>query len=274
MHITSQRRSAHTLRLPWPLPALLAWGGAWGAWMLASTLGAAPGWALMAGLVAGCGLALPCKGHWRRGLAAAGFPLSAMALGPAAAWPAWAWLVLLLPLLGLYPLRAWRDAPFFPTPATALRGLADVVATPTPVHVLDAGCGLGHGLSALRRTWPAARLQGVEWSALLWAWAALRCPWARVRRGDMWAGDWSNMDLVYLFQRPESMARAWSKALAEMRPGAWLVSLEFAVPGALPVACLEEPGRRPVWVYRISGTAGRQNSPQPAAQAADNPRKP
>jgi len=160
-------------------------------------------------------------------------------------------LLLILPLLVIYPLRAWRDAPFFPTPAAALDGLASVVGAPAPLHVLDAGCGLGHGLAALRRTWPDAQLQGVEWSALLQRVAALRCPWAQVRRGDMWAGDWSQLDLVYLFQRPESMARAWQKACAELRPGAWLVSLEFAVSGAVPVACLQGPGRRPVWVYRL-----------------------
>ena len=37
--------------------------------------------------------------------------------------------------------------------------------------LLDAGCGLGHGLQALRMLWPQAELHGVEWSPLL-AWAA------------------------------------------------------------------------------------------------------
>ena len=256
--MTPASPAAHAtrLRLPWPLPALLAWAGGWVAWAAAAAAAGAPAaWALLAGVLAGCALAWPCGSAWRRGLAAAGFPLSAAVLGPASAWPAWAWLLLLLPLLGLYPLRAWRDAPFFPTPTAALRGLAELVAAPPPRRVLDAGCGLGHGLAALRRAWPLARLEGVEQSALLWAVAALRCPWARVRRGDMWAGDWSHLDLVYLFQRPESMARAWQKAQAELRSGAWLVSLEFAVPGAEPVACLQGPDRRPVWVYRMAAAA-------------------
>ena len=239
------------LRLPWPLPALLAWAGGWAACVAAVAAGAAPGWALLAGVAASGALAWPCRGGWRRGLAAGGFPLSAAALGTASAWPAWVWLILLLPLLLLYPLRAWRDAPFFPTPVSALDGLHAVVGSPTPLRVLDAGCGLGHGLIALRRSWPDAQLRGVEWSTLLRFMAAVRCPWAQVRRGDMWAGDWSGLDLVYLFQRPESMARAWGKAVAEMRPGAWLVSLEFAVPGVVPVACLQGPARRPVWVYRL-----------------------
>ena len=95
-------------------------------------------------------------------------------------------------------------------------------------HVLDAGCGLGHGLQALRLAYPQAQLHGIEWSWPLRAVCAVRCPWARVRQGDIWKADWSGYDMVYVFQRPESMARAAAKARAELRPGAWLVSLDFA----------------------------------------------
>ena len=47
------------------------------------------------------------------------------------------------------------------------------------------------------------------------------------------------------------MARAAAKAQAEMAPGSWLVSLEFAVPGWLPSAQLRAPGGRVVWLYRM-----------------------
>ena len=234
--------------MPWPLPALLAWALAWCAWWTLPWLGASTAWALAGALAVGSGLALQCPGWWRRVIAAVGFPLSAWALDAASAWPAWAWLVLLLPLLLAYPLRAWRDAPFFPTPASALLGLETIVGRQT--RVLDAGCGLGHGLQALRRLWPQARLQGVEWSPLL-AWVATRrCPWAQIRRGDMWAQSWAEQDLVYVFQRPESMARVWDKAKFEMTADAWLVSLEFAVPGQRAWAVWQPQGLRPLWIYR------------------------
>ncbi|MDE2081131.1 MAG: class I SAM-dependent methyltransferase [Burkholderiales bacterium] len=240
---------------PWPLPALLAWGAGWAAWRLAQAAGAGVGPALAAGTLAGVALALVLIGAGvrRRLIAALGFPLSAAALGAVGGWPAWAWLLLLLPLLAAYPLRAWADAPLFPTPAGALQGLAAQVAAPR--RALDAGCGLGHGLLALRALWPQAELQGLEWSApLAWA-AARRCPFAQVRRADMWATPWAGHDLVYLFQRPESMARAYAKARRELAPGAWLVSLEFAVPDAPATACLQGPGRRPLWLYRMPGAA-------------------
>jgi trans-aconitate methyltransferase len=121
---------------------------------------------------------------------------------------------------------------------------------PAGATVLDAGCGLGHGLQALRLAYPAAELHGLEWSWPLRWLCALRCPWARVRRGDIWKADWSAYDMVYLFQRPESMGRAVDKARAELRPGAWLVSLEFEAPQAITSASWRTPGGKMVWLYR------------------------
>lgn len=254
----------------WPLPAVFCWvlsGSIWalclsglqhlvGSWPAAA--GLTPhvdnlAFGVAAGAGALCALRL-CQGGWRRCIAVLGFPLLAWASGATSGMPAVAWLLLLLPLLLAYPVRSWRDAPIFPTPGDALQGLDKLL--PAPRRVLDAGCGLGHGLQALRAVWPQARLQGVEWSPL-WAWlAARRCAFAKVWRGDMWQqGDWAEHDLVYLFQRPETMARAWAKAEQEMAPGSWLVSLEFEVPGQRPAACLRVPGKRTVWVYRTKSGA-------------------
>ncbi|MDP3083197.1 MAG: class I SAM-dependent methyltransferase [Rubrivivax sp.] len=253
--------------LPWPLPAVLAWLLAWTLFIAARWLGAAPVVALALATLAGALVAAAVQGRWRGLLVAGGFPVSALTLAGAGSMPAWIWLLAALPLVWAYPLKAWRDAPFFPTPARALDGLADVVRLPTSARVLDAGCGAGHGLQALRGVWPDARLEGVEWSRPLRWLAAWRCPWARVRRDDMWADDWSGFDLVYVFQRPESMARAWAKAEREMSAGGWLVSLEFEVPGRTPLARLEVDPRRSVWVYRMGPAprvAGTSDSTGPA----------
>lgn len=235
---------------PWPLPALRAWVAGWAAWALAGAVAAPPVLAFAAGGLACAGLAWGCAGLRRRLIAVAGFPLSALALGVGNSLPPWAWLLALLPLLAAYPVHAWRDAPFFPSPADALDGLQRFV-DPPPRRALDVGCGLGHGLAALNRLWPQCELHGIEWSWPLSAAGALRCRFARVRRGDMWRTSWRDHDLVYVFQRPESMARIFDKACREMAPGSWLVSLEFPVPGQAPRACLQAPGRRPLWVYRV-----------------------
>lgn len=242
----------HALR--WPLSALLAWAAGWGAMLgLARAAGLPPGLAVAAGLVVGAAPALLAATFWRRVIVAAGFPVSLLATGVGGVLPAWAWLLPLAALALAYPVTAWRDAPMFPTPRDALAGLDRHVALPASPSILDAGCGLGHGLRALRGVWPQARLAGTEWSWPLALAAKLRCPWARVERGDMWRGSWAGHHLVYLFQRPESMARALAKADAEMRPGSWLVSLEFEAVGRGAHARMALPSGRPVWVYRIGG---------------------
>jgi SAM-dependent methyltransferase len=159
-------------------------------------------------------------------------------------------LVPLALLLLVYPINAWRDAPLFPTPKDALLELPQHAPLANGAKVLDAGCGLGHGLQALHHAYPQASLFGLEWSWPLRWLCALRCPWAQVRRADIWQADWSDYDLVYLFQRPESMARAAEKAAAQLRPGAWLVSLEFEATRLNAVAQYRAPGGKMVWLYR------------------------
>src|SRR3990167_5574253 len=97
---------------------------------------------------------------------------------------------------------------------------------------------------------PQARIHGLEWSWPLTALCALRCRFAQVRRADIWAANWSGYDLVYLFQRPESMPRAMDKAASELRPGSWLVSLEFEAGGWAPQGVLQNVDGKPVWLYQ------------------------
>jgi SAM-dependent methyltransferase len=234
----------------WPLPALAAWALAWALFFALNAL-AAPAWiALALASVLGAVFSLFGATPWRRVFIAAGFPLSFAASGLGGVLPAWAWLLPLALLAAIYPLNAWRDAPLFPTPTGALRGLAALASLPPQAQVLDAGCGLGAGLRELHREYPAARLAGLEWSWPLRLACALRCRFARVRRGDIWAADWSAHDMVYLFQRPESMPRAVEKAARELRPGAWLASLEFEATSLRAHAVLRAPGTKPVWLYR------------------------
>ncbi|MGL6110326.1 MAG: class I SAM-dependent methyltransferase [Rubrivivax sp.] len=246
-------RAPHTWRrhAPWPLPALAAWSLAWLLYLAFGGLGAPVWLGLAAGAGVGLGFSLLGGTRTRARVIAAGFPLSLLASGAAAGLPAWAWLLPLALLWLLYPRHAWRDAPLFPTPPRALDALPAKIALPPGARVLDAGCGLGHGLRALRRAYPRARLEGVEGSWPLVLAARALCRYARVQRADMWTHGWAGIDLVYLFQRPESMPRALAKAQAEMTDGSWIASLEFEDPGWLPQAVLSCPDGRPLWLYRL-----------------------
>ncbi len=238
----------------WPLLALAAWAACWLAYTTLRATGAPPTLAFAVVTVAGAALALFASTAWRRLFVAAGFPVSMLVTGSAASWPAWTWLAPVVALALLYPAHTWRDAPLFPTPFGALDAIGRRIRLPVGARVLDAGCGLGAGLAALRRAFPTATLEGIEWSRPLAAVCAWRCSRSRlgvtVRRGDMWSAEWSSYALVYLFQRPESMARAAAKAARELAPGAWLASLEFEALGLIAEHVIELEGGRPVWLYR------------------------
>ncbi len=236
----------------WPLPAVLTWLAAWLVFRVLVALSLSPG--ISIGLATSVGVVASLAGDswWRRLLIAGGFPLSLALSMPSPGMlelPAWAWLLPLALLMLIYPLNAWRDAPLFPTPRNALDALPTHAPLAAGALILDAGCGAGDALLALRQAYPEARLSGLEWSWPLRAVSAVRCPWATVRQGDMWLVDWSGYDMVYLFQRPESMGRAVEKA-ATLREGAWLVSLEFEATQLEPNATFRAPGGRMVWLYR------------------------
>jgi hypothetical protein len=241
----------------WPLPALIAWAAAWGLFFGLQRAAAPLGVALLMATALGGVLALlpvVAGTRWRRLFVALGFPLSLLASGLAGALPAWAWLLPMGALLALYPVHAWRDAPVFPTPRGALRGLPAFVPLPDGARVLDAGCGLGDGLRELHAAYPGAVLDGIEWSWPVRLLCGLCCRLqripARVTRGDIWQADWSAYELVYLFQRPESMPRAVAKARQQLRAGAWMASLEFEAQELRPVARHTCPDGRPVWLYQ------------------------
>ena len=237
------------LLLRWPIPALLVWAASW---LLFSFLQRS-GWdhwlAIGACALLGALCSVLASTPWRRLAIAAGFPLSLLLSGGAAI-PGWAWFIALVLIALVYPMNAWRDAPLFPTPFDALSDLSTHAPLSDGAKVLDAGCGLGHGLRALRAAYPLAHLSGTEWSWPLRLLTGLLCPWARIRQGDMWKDDWSTYDMVYLFQRPETMPRAVAKAAAELKPGAWLVSLEFPALELTPQAKLEQVEGKPVWMYQ------------------------
>jgi hypothetical protein len=248
----SGSNAARRVVLTWPLPALAAWGACWALFLALYALAVPPGWSASLAAILGIVLGMKARSAWRRGIIAAGFPLSLAASGLGAGLPAWAWLLPLGLLAVLYPVNAWRDAPLFPTPKGCLDGLEKIAPLHPAARILDAGCGLRNGLAELRRVYPHAELEGLEWSWPLRLACAWRCPHARVRRGDIWDEDWSGFDMVYMFQRPESMQPAADKARRELRPGSWLVSLEFEAPSLKPLAVLHNIPGKPVWVYRMS----------------------
>jgi hypothetical protein len=236
--------------LTWPVPALLAWGSSWLIFKALQTTGLSETIALVAAAFWGGFLSKFGSTTMRKALIVLGFPLSMLASSSTLHLPPLSWLMLLGLIVLVYPRKAWRDAPLFPTPKKALKQLPEHIPLLSGARILDAGSGMGDGLIALRDAYPRADLNGLEMSWPLRLLSALRCGFARIRQGDIWQADWSSYELVYLFQRPESMPRAVEKAQAELRRGAWLVSLEFEARELVPHAVLDTAHGRTVWIYQ------------------------
>jgi SAM-dependent methyltransferase len=236
--------------LNWPFPALLAWGLSWLLYTLMQSLGVANSWALICATLLCVLLSALASNLWRRFLIVLGFPMSQLLLFSATfSMPPLAWLCLLVLIVLVYPLNAWSDAPLFPTPSKALLEMPEHVRLKPQARILDAGCGLGDGLKALRGAYPDADYFGLEMSWLLRLLCALRCPWAKIRQGNIWLADWHSYDVIYMFQRPESMPHAVEKAHRELKAGSWLVSLEFEARDLKPTAVVYGSDGRPVWMY-------------------------
>jgi SAM-dependent methyltransferase len=237
--------------LTWPIPALLAWASSWLIFKGLQTVGLSETVALVIAAFWGGFLSKLVHTPMRKALIVLGFPMSMVVSSATISVPPIGWLILLLLIVLVYPRKAWRDAPLFPTPKQALRELPEHIQLPADARILDAGSGMGDGLIALRQAYPRADLNGVEMSWPLRVLSAMRCSFANIRQGDIWLVDWRSFDMVYLFQRPESMPRAVEKAEAELRRGAWLVSLEFEAKDLKPTAVFYCRDNRPVWMYQV-----------------------
>jgi hypothetical protein len=235
----------------WPLPALLAWGTSWLLFIGLQEIGLSETIALVAAAFWGGFLSKLVHTPMRKALMVLGFPVSVVVSSATISVPPIGWLFLLGLIVLVYPRKAWRDAPLFPTPKKALIEVPEHIALPAGARILDAGSGMGDGLVALRNAYPRAELHGVEMSWPLRVLSAMRCSFAKIRQGDIWLVDWRSYDMVYLFQRPESMPRAVEKAEAELRRGAWLVSLEFEARELEPKAVVYGRDGRPVWMYQV-----------------------
>jgi SAM-dependent methyltransferase len=176
--------------------------------------------------------------------------VAANTLGIAPGW----WLAAFAVLL----LTFWRTdksrVPLFLTNATAADAVADLLPA-HPCHVVDLGCGTGGLLRRLAQARPDCEFVGIEHAPLPWLWArvaALGRGNVQIRYGDLWTQHLGLFDVVYAFLSPAPMAGLWQKALAEMRPGALLVSNSFDIPGIEPAETVAAADRREtrLLVYR------------------------
>ncbi|AFA40226.1 hypothetical protein Pogu_2199 [Pyrobaculum oguniense TE7] len=110
--------------------------------------------------------------------------------------------------------------------------------------VYDLGCGYGVVLALAKKM--GAVPVGVELDPLRWLICALRCR-CKVLLGDMFKTPLHDADVVYIFQWPSVNERLADKFAKELRPGAYVVSYMWEVPG---LRLVDHNPRLRVYVYQ------------------------
>ncbi|MBI3231414.1 MAG: methyltransferase domain-containing protein [Burkholderiales bacterium] len=168
------------------------------------------------------------------------FPL-ALVLVIALQLPSWIFLFAFVFTLLLYWSTFRTQVPFYPSGPDVWHAVADCLPA-HPARVVDIGSGLG-GLSlSLAATRPDCHIVGVELAPMPWLVSWLRARFvdaASGRRPEFLLMDYEQLnfadfDLVFAYLSPTAMTPLWSKAKAEMRPGAVLLSYEFIIPDMVP----------------------------------------
>ncbi len=148
-----------------------------------------------------------------------------------------------------------RVAPYIPTPLSIVYEALRFVK-PTPCDILyDLGCGDGRVVVIAARDFGVRKAVGVEIDEALATIAALRAREEGVEdrveiiEGDMFEIDVSPATIVYIYMYASINERLAPKLERELKPGARIVTIDFPIPGWVPVR-----------IRRVEDEAGRLRS--------------
>lgn len=141
-------------------------------------------------------------------------------------------------LLGLYWSTFRTQVPFYPSRRATWDAVAALLPQDRAIRFVDIGSGLGGLIMHLAERRPDSDFTGIELAPLVWLVSLLRAHISRNRghfiRGDYEHLNFAQYDVVFAYLSPAAMPALWEKARAQMRPGALLLSYEFAIPDAPP----------------------------------------
>ena len=187
---------------------------------------------------------------WKKILIFLGFPISSLLLQINQNPNTILWFTLLIILVIIYPPISWRDAPLYPTPKDSLIGLNKVLNLKSDDKILDFGSGAGHGIKAIQSEWANNHIFGVENSSLLFLYTKIKYPQSKIIFKDMWDIDLSQFNVLYVFQRPDTMNKIWEKAKKEMPKNSFIISLSFPIQNASPIYQKKLTNHN-IYIYRI-----------------------
>lgn len=154
-------------------------------------------------------------------------------------------------------LPVTQGALYVSTSRRRIEAFADAVAMQPGQVLVDLGCGDGRVLRCVRKRFGAVAI-GYERNPLAYFNARLLCLGRRgifVRFSDFRKADLSGADVIFCYLFPDVLPDLAGKLGRELRPGAVVVSANFAIPDWLPEQVLRVGGSRhgdPLYLYRMS----------------------
>lgn len=202
---------------------------------------------------AAIGAALGLRKHW--------LPVQLLlpvGLAFGAALPSWIYFLAFAAIALTFWNSPTERVPLYLTNRATIDALAGLMDRTGAKSLADLGSGTGTVVLGLARARPDFRIEGVESAPPVLAVSALRRLAARLsnaafRLGSLWNTDLAPYDMVYCFLSPAPMPRLYEKAMREMRPGTFLVSNSFLVPGveAEETIVVDDSRQTRLYLYRM-----------------------
>ncbi|MCE2982569.1 MAG: class I SAM-dependent methyltransferase [Parachlamydia sp.] len=146
-----------------------------------------------------------------------------------------------------------------PTSPKVRRALALLLPQDIEGAIKELGSGWGHLAFWLALRYPNTRIDAYEISplpymvskALLWG---LSFPHLKFHRKDFFKIDLSDSRLLICYLYPGAMERLKEKFEKELKPGTWVLTHTFSIPGWKPlkIAYADDLYRTPVYLYQFS----------------------
>lgn len=152
-------------------------------------------------------------------------------------------IIILLPILGVLISVVWwtirNGISPMPTSSKVKKSLFGKLPNPVEGTVYELGSGWGTLLMPLGKIYASNSVVGIEsspvpyWVSKIWL-SLAREPNVKVKRRDFFSEDLSEGGLVVCYLYPGAMPRLQAKLEKELKPGTWVISHTFAIPGWKP----------------------------------------
>ena len=152
-------------------------------------------------------------------------------------------------------LPTTQGALYVSTTRTRIAAIIDAVPIKSGQMLMDLGCGDGRILRQVCKKYKV-RAIGFEINLMAYIKAqilSLGLKQVEIRRQNFWSQNLTGADVVFCYLYPDVMPRLSAKLKAELRPGTWVVSCNFALPGFTPLMVLRPAGSLhgdPIFIYR------------------------